>query len=125
MSNNFPKLAKLVIGPLLKTSRQRPNLSHVTQINIQFCPWETNSVSTKELWIKLNGDKCRRTNRMCRFKTEVLHDGSEPMTTVTFADGEKLCLHGANLKCDEMLYHFNSFCIDKKNSAKDAPEALF
>jgi len=121
-----PRFVRAVKGfELLEVARRSPNLSTVSAIDITFCPWLNNSFSTKAFWEKVNGELSRRTNRVCPIRTTCLHDNSEPKILVQFSDGEKLCLHGANLTSDELMYHFNAFCINKELSAADTPQALF
>uniref|UniRef100_A0A803STZ3 RM53 protein n=1 Tax=Anolis carolinensis TaxID=28377 RepID=A0A803STZ3_ANOCA len=44
----------------------------------------------------------------------IKHDGSEPVIDVTFADGDRLIMKGANLTTREMLQAFNSRCTAKE-----------
>uniref|UniRef100_A0A670IHD1 Large ribosomal subunit protein mL53 n=1 Tax=Podarcis muralis TaxID=64176 RepID=A0A670IHD1_PODMU len=48
------------------------------------------------------------SNSNCEVKTDVKHDGSEPVIDVVFADGDRLIMKGANLTIREMLNAFNS-----------------
>ncbi|KAJ7338950.1 hypothetical protein JRQ81_012852, partial [Phrynocephalus forsythii] len=51
-----------------------------------------------------------KTNMNCDVKTEVRHDGSEPVIEITFVDGEKLIMKAANLTICDMLAVFKSKC---------------
>ncbi|CAK8684618.1 unnamed protein product [Clavelina lepadiformis] len=118
-------IARAITGNLREIAIARPNLMNVSTIDFSFSPWNKNSSSTKFMWRRLCGEKCRKTNRFCAIKTNVLHEDTEPLVEVTFFDGEKLCLHGAYLKYNEMMYHFNNLCNEKDKLKSDAPTALF
>uniref|UniRef100_A0A670IFI8 Mitochondrial ribosomal protein L53 n=1 Tax=Podarcis muralis TaxID=64176 RepID=A0A670IFI8_PODMU len=59
------------------------------------------------------------TDGNCEVKTDVKHDGSEPVIDVVFADGDRLIMKGANLTIREMLNAFNSRCEAKENMAQE------
>nr|CAB3263987.1 39S ribosomal protein L53, mitochondrial-like [Phallusia mammillata] len=120
-----PRFVPTVIGKLVKIARKRPDLTNVSSIQIHMCPWEKNSTSTKSFWMTVSGEKSRKTNRLCPINTNVAHDGSEPTITVQFYDEEKLCIHGQYLTAEEIMYHFNSFCINKGLVKKDTNTTLF
>ena len=117
--------AKSITGELAAIAKARPDLSNISSIEITLSPWNHNSISTKEVWRKLNDEKCRKTNRFCSFKTTVEHQLDDPLIAVTFTDGEKLHLIGTYLKTSEMMYYFNSFCKKKEQAAPDTPKVLF
>ncbi|NXI97911.1 RM53 protein, partial [Psophia crepitans] len=62
----------------------------------------------------INHKKIQSTNRNCEVTADVRHDGSEPRVDVTFADGERLIMKGANLTTIEMLTALGSRCNVKE-----------
>ncbi|TNM92958.1 large ribosomal subunit protein mL53 [Takifugu rubripes] len=89
-------------------------LKAVKKIVVQFCPFESNVRSTREFLAVVASEKARSTNLNCEVVAMVKHDKSEPLVDVTYLDGEKLVMEGANLSSREMLGAFQSRC-----SAKD------
>nr|XP_016848447.1 PREDICTED: 39S ribosomal protein L53, mitochondrial [Anolis carolinensis] len=82
------------------------SLKQVKSVLVRFCPFEANVESTR--W------KAYTSNVNCDVKTDIKHDGSEPVIDVTFADGDRLIMKGANLTTREMLQAFNSRCTAKE-----------
>ena len=121
----IPGLARAITGELKEIALEKPNIAQVSNILIQFSPWNSNSHSTKEVWRKLYDEDCRITNRFCIFKTMVLHNKEDPVVEITFNDGEKLRLIGTYLKPIEMMYYINSFCKKKEDTIVDQPQVLF
>ncbi|KAL8181977.1 UNVERIFIED_CONTAM: hypothetical protein K2H54_037703 [Gekko kuhli] len=66
-------------------------LSQVKSIVVRFCPFEANVESTRNFLACLHTKKAYASNTNCDLKTEVKHDGSEPVINVQFA------LRGENL----------------------------
>nr|XP_004227561.1 39S ribosomal protein L53, mitochondrial-like [Ciona intestinalis] len=120
-----PRFVKAVVGYGRKIAFTRPDLGTVSSIEFKFCPWDKKSLSAKQAWMKICGERVRRSNRFCLIKSNVLHDGSEPMVGITFNDDEKLVIHSENLNCNEIMYHINAFCINKESTKSDLPKALF
>ncbi|XP_076006151.1 large ribosomal subunit protein mL53 [Genypterus blacodes] len=89
-------------------------LKTVRTIAAQFCPFESNSRSTREFLVRVSSEKSRASNIKCEVTTTVKHDKSEPVVDVTYMDGERLVMKGARLTSKEMLSEFQSRC-----SAKD------
>ncbi|TWW65711.1 39S ribosomal protein L53, mitochondrial [Takifugu flavidus] len=89
-------------------------LKAVKKIVVQFCPFESNVRSTREFLAVVASEKARSTNLNCEVVAMVKHDKSEPLVDVTYLDGERLVMEGANLSSREMLGAFQSRC-----SAKD------
>ncbi|MBN3295363.1 RM53 protein, partial [Amia calva] len=65
-------------------------------------------------------EKARSTNANCEFITDVKHDRSDPVIDITFADGERLVMKGANLTSKEMFSTLQALCIAKDPQAKEA-----
>ncbi|XP_065328157.1 39S ribosomal protein L53, mitochondrial [Pelmatolapia mariae] len=93
-------------------------LKAVKKITIQFCPFESNVRSTREFLTLVGSEKARTTNMNCEVIPVVKHDKSEPIVDITYVDGEKLLMKGANLTCSEMLSAFQSRCVAKDPQAK-------
>ena len=121
----LPNFARAITGELREVAIATPDISNVSNILIKFSPWNENSVSTKFVWRQLYDEKCRETNRFCKYKTVVDHNNDEPLVELTFNDGEKLRLIGTYLKPIEMMYYINSFCIKKVDITEDKPKVLF
>ncbi|XP_051247399.1 39S ribosomal protein L53, mitochondrial [Dicentrarchus labrax] len=92
-------------------------LKAVKKIAIQFSPFESNVRSTREFLVLVGSEKARATNRNCEVVTMVKHDKSEPVVDVTYLDGERLVMKGANLTSKEMLSAFQSRCTAKDPQA--------
>nr|XP_020643202.1 39S ribosomal protein L53, mitochondrial [Pogona vitticeps] len=86
------------------------SLKWVKSISVRFCPFESNVESTRHFLECVFARKAYKTNMNCDVKTEVRHDGSEPIIDVTFVDGEKLIMKAANLTIRDMLDVFKSKC---------------
>nr|XP_046274125.1 39S ribosomal protein L53, mitochondrial [Scatophagus argus] len=97
-------------------------LKAVKKIAIQFSPFESNVRSTREFLALVGSEKARATNINCEVTTTVKHDKSEPVVDVTYVDGERLVMKGANLTCREMLGAFQLRCTAKDPQAKAANE---
>nr|XP_056710760.1 39S ribosomal protein L53, mitochondrial [Euleptes europaea] len=89
-------------------------LKQVKSIVVRFCPFESNVESTRNFLQCLHTKKAYASNNNCDLKTEVKHDGSEPVINILFADGDRLVMKGANLTVREMLKAFNSKCAAKE-----------
>ncbi|CAI5690767.1 zygote arrest protein 1 [Sarotherodon galilaeus] len=93
-------------------------LKAVKKITVQFCPFESNVRSTREFLALVGSEKARTTNMNCEVIPVVKHDKSEPVVDITYVDGEKLLMKGANLTSSEMLSAFQSRCVAKDPQAK-------
>ncbi|XP_004549260.1 large ribosomal subunit protein mL53 [Maylandia zebra] len=93
-------------------------LKAVKKITVQFCPFESNVRSTREFLTLVGSEKARATNMNCEVIPVVKHDKSEPVVDITYVDGEKLLMKGANLTSSEMLSAFQSRCVAKDPQAK-------
>ncbi|TKS88243.1 39S ribosomal protein L53, mitochondrial [Collichthys lucidus] len=93
-------------------------LKAVKRIAVHFCPFESNVRSTREFLAMVGSEKVRATNMNCEVVAVVKHDKSEPVVDVTYLDGEKLVLKGANLTSSEMLSAFQSRCTAKDPQAQ-------
>ncbi|KAI1901659.1 hypothetical protein AGOR_G00036670 [Albula goreensis] len=94
-------------------------LKTVKKIVVQFCPFESNVRSTREFLARVGSEKVRSTNMNCEVKTEVKHDKSEPIISITFLDGESLLMKGACLTGAEMISALQSRCQAKDPQAKE------
>ncbi|XP_048363679.1 39S ribosomal protein L53, mitochondrial [Sphaerodactylus townsendi] len=94
-------------------------LKQVKSVVVCFCPFESNVESTRNFLQCLHTKKAYVSNSSCDLKTEVKHDGSEPVINVQFADGDRLIMKGANLTIREMLKAFNSMCAAKDLKAQE------
>ncbi|XP_033011373.1 39S ribosomal protein L53, mitochondrial [Lacerta agilis] len=94
-------------------------LKQVKSVLVAFCPFESNVESTRNFLQCLHTKKAFLSNSNCEVKTDVKHDGSEPVIDVVFADGDRLIMKGANLTIREMLNAFNSRCEAKENLAQE------
>ncbi|XP_068616150.1 large ribosomal subunit protein mL53-like [Brachionichthys hirsutus] len=83
-------------------------LNAVKKISIRFCPFEPNVRSTREFLFMVGSEKVRSTNANCEVVTEVKHDKSAPIVDVTFTNGDRLVMNGANLTSAEMMSAFQS-----------------
>ncbi|XP_007432591.1 39S ribosomal protein L53, mitochondrial-like [Python bivittatus] len=92
------------------------SLKQVKSVLVTFCPFESNVQSTRNFLQCLFEKKAYKSNLNCNVKTEVKHDGSEPVIDITFADGDRLIMKGANLTTKEMLNAFNNRCRKKERS---------
>ncbi|XP_063155491.1 large ribosomal subunit protein mL53 [Candoia aspera] len=90
------------------------SLKQVKNVLITFCPFESNVQSTRNFLQCLFEKKAYKSNLNCDVKTEIKHDGSEPVIDITFADGDRLIMKGASLTTKEMLNAFNSRCQKKE-----------
>ncbi|XP_012671859.2 39S ribosomal protein L53, mitochondrial isoform X2 [Clupea harengus] len=104
----------------MAASKGRVILKAVKEIAVQFCPFESNTRSTREFLVLVGSEKARGTNLNCEVKTQVKHDSSEPVINIAFSDGERLVMKGAQLTSREMLSAFQSRCIAKDPQAKMA-----
>ncbi|XP_015280922.1 PREDICTED: 39S ribosomal protein L53, mitochondrial [Gekko japonicus] len=95
-------------------------LSQVKSIVVRFCPFQANVESTRNFLACLHTKKAYASNTNCDLKTEVKHDGSEPVINVQFVDGDRLIMKGANLTVRDMLKAFNSRCAAKELKAQEA-----
>ncbi|XP_061122512.1 39S ribosomal protein L53, mitochondrial isoform X2 [Syngnathus typhle] len=95
-------------------------LKVVKKIAIHFCPFEANVRSTREFLVVVGSEKARLTNSNCEVISMVKHDKSEPVVDVTYVDGERLLMKGANLTSSEMLSAFQARCTSKDPQAKGA-----
>ncbi|AWP21628.1 putative 39S ribosomal protein L53 mitochondrial [Scophthalmus maximus] len=95
-------------------------LKAVKKITLRFCPFESNAQSTREFLCMVGSEKVRATNMNCEVISMVKHDKSEPVVDITYVDGERLVMKGANLSSREMLSSFQSRCIAKDPQAKAA-----
>ncbi|XP_063041463.1 39S ribosomal protein L53, mitochondrial [Engraulis encrasicolus] len=93
-------------------------LKTVKKIAVQFCPFETNTRSTREFLVLVGSEKARSTNMNCEVTTDVKHDASEPVVDVLFMDGEQLLMKGGKLTSQEMLTAFQTRCTAKDPQAK-------
>uniref|UniRef100_A0A8D0GY51 Large ribosomal subunit protein mL53 n=1 Tax=Sphenodon punctatus TaxID=8508 RepID=A0A8D0GY51_SPHPU len=89
-------------------------LKQVKSILVQFCPFEANVEATRKFLECLYAKKAVASSVGCEVKTDVRHDGSEPVVDIVFADGDRLIMKGANLTTKEMLLAFNSRCAVKE-----------
>ncbi|KAM6456651.1 large ribosomal subunit protein mL53 [Liasis olivaceus] len=96
--------------------RASVSLKQVKSVLVTFCPFESNVQSTRNFLQCLFEKKAYKSNLNCNVKTEVKHDGSEPVIDITFADGDRLIMKGANLTTKEMLNAFNNRCRKKERS---------
>uniref|UniRef100_A0A8D0DQ24 Large ribosomal subunit protein mL53 n=1 Tax=Salvator merianae TaxID=96440 RepID=A0A8D0DQ24_SALMN len=94
-------------------------LKHVKSIVVKFCPFEKNVESTREFLQCVYSKKAYASNVNCDVKTDIQHDGSEPVVDVVFADGRKLIMKGANLTVKDMLKAFSSRCEELASQEKD------
>ncbi|KAJ8334273.1 hypothetical protein SKAU_G00399120 [Synaphobranchus kaupii] len=94
-------------------------LKAVKKIVIQFCPFESNVRSTREFLTRVGSEKARSTNLNCQVMTQVKHDRSEPIIDITFIDGDRLLMKGANLTSTEMLSALQSRCQVKDPQAME------
>ncbi|XP_035536700.1 39S ribosomal protein L53, mitochondrial [Morone saxatilis] len=92
-------------------------LKAVKKIAIHFSPFESNVRSTREFLALVGSEKARATNRNCEVVATVKHDKTEPVVDVTYLDGERLVMKGANLTSKEMLSAFQSRCTAKDPQA--------
>ncbi|CAB1460568.1 unnamed protein product [Pleuronectes platessa] len=95
-------------------------LKAVRTITVRFCPFESNVRSTREFLAAVSSEKVRSTNMNCEVTSMVKHDRSEPIVDITYADGERLVMKGAQLTSREMLEAFQSRCIAKDPQGKAA-----
>ncbi|XP_037120181.1 39S ribosomal protein L53, mitochondrial [Syngnathus acus] len=95
-------------------------LKAVKKIATHFCPFEANVRSTREFLVVVGSEKARLTNSNCEVISMVKHDKSEPVVDVTYVDGERLLMKGANLTSSEMLSAFQARCTSKDPQAKAA-----
>ncbi|XP_062985945.1 large ribosomal subunit protein mL53 [Elgaria multicarinata webbii] len=95
------------------------SLKQVKSVLVRFCPFESNVESTRHFLQCLYVKKAYTSNLNCNVKTDIKHDGSEPVIDVTFADGDRLIMKGANLTVKEMLKAFNSRCETKECIAEE------
>ncbi|XP_061616475.1 39S ribosomal protein L53, mitochondrial [Phyllopteryx taeniolatus] len=95
-------------------------LKAVKKIAVHFCPFEANVRSTREFLVLVGSEKARSTNLNCEVISMVKHDKSEPRVDVTYVDGERLLMKGANLTSREMLSAFQARCMTKDPQAKAA-----
>ncbi|CAJ1083461.1 S ribosomal protein L53%2C mitochondrial [Xyrichtys novacula] len=93
-------------------------LKTVKKIAIQFSPFESNVRSTRQFLSMVGSEKARATNMNCEVITVVKHDKSEPVVDITYVDGDRLVMKGANLTISEMMNAFQSRCRDKDPQAK-------
>ncbi|XP_053107143.1 39S ribosomal protein L53, mitochondrial [Hemicordylus capensis] len=89
-------------------------LKQVKSILVRFCPFESNVESTRNFLQCLFAKKAYTSNVNCDLKTDIRHDGSEPVIDIRFVDGDRLIMKGANLTIREMLNAFNSKCEAKE-----------
>ncbi|XP_060099569.1 large ribosomal subunit protein mL53 [Heteronotia binoei] len=94
-------------------------LSQVKSIVVRFCPFDANVESIRNFLHCLHTKKAYASNNNCVLKTEVKHDGSEPVIDVHFADGDRLIMKSANLTVTDMLKAFNSRCAAKELKAQE------
>ncbi|KAG2467097.1 ZBT10 protein, partial [Polypterus senegalus] len=83
---------------------------------LQFCPKD---VQLMEFLSLVGSEKTRMTNLNCELTVNIKHDKSEPVIDVTFVDGEKLLMNGANLTSKEMLSAFTSRCTVKESQVME------
>ncbi|XP_019745812.1 large ribosomal subunit protein mL53 [Hippocampus comes] len=95
-------------------------LKAVKKIAVHFCPFEANVRSTREFLVMVGSERARSTNLNCEVISMVKHDKSEPVVDVTYVDGERLLMKGANLTSKEMLSAFQARCTAKDPQAKAA-----
>ncbi|XP_077362393.1 large ribosomal subunit protein mL53 [Festucalex cinctus] len=95
-------------------------LKAVKKVAVHFCPFEANVRSTREFLVMVGSGKARSTNLNCEVISIVKHDESEPFVDVTYVDGERLLMKGANLTSSEMLNAFQARCTAKDLQAKAA-----
>ncbi|XP_074543237.1 large ribosomal subunit protein mL53 [Halichoeres trimaculatus] len=93
-------------------------LKAVKKIVIQFSPFESNVRSTREFLALVGSEKARSTNMSCEVVSYVKHDKSEPVVDVTYVDGDRLVMKGANLTTKEMINAFQSRCTAKDPQTK-------
>ncbi|KAJ8403015.1 hypothetical protein AAFF_G00359310 [Aldrovandia affinis] len=98
----------------MATSKTAVVLKTVKKIVVQFCPFEANVRSTREFLTRVGSEKARSTNMNCEVMTEVKHDRSDPIVDITFTDGERLLMKGANLTSSEMLSALQLRCRAKE-----------
>ncbi|KAK6490613.1 39S ribosomal protein L53 [Huso huso] len=103
----------------MAASRGGVVLKTVKKVVVKFCPFESNVRSTREFLAVVGTEKARSTNLSCEVTSDVKHDKSDPIIDITFADGEKLVMKGANLTSKEMLSAFTSRCTAKDPQAQD------
>ncbi|XP_074841822.1 large ribosomal subunit protein mL53 [Carettochelys insculpta] len=94
-------------------------LKHVKSVMVRFCPFQTHVEATRIFLEHVNSRKARASNINCVVKTDVRHDGSEPVIDIMFVDGDRLVMKGANLTAAEMLSAFNSRCTAKNLQAEE------
>ncbi|KAM9383988.1 large ribosomal subunit protein mL53 [Pholidichthys leucotaenia] len=103
----------------MAASRKAPVvLKAVKKIIVQFCPFESNVRSTREFLALVGSEKVRSTNVNCQVISVVKHDKSEPVVDVTYVDGDRLLMKGANLTYSEMRTAFQSRCTAKDPQAE-------
>ncbi|NWH66051.1 RM53 protein, partial [Geococcyx californianus] len=99
-------------------------LRPVKRIVVRFCPFEPNVESTRKFLGCIHDKKIQTTNRNCEVTADVRHDGSEPLVDVTFVDGERLIMKGANLTAVEMLTALGSRCDAKEHKEEQKSKKM-
>ncbi|XP_017309490.1 39S ribosomal protein L53, mitochondrial [Ictalurus punctatus] len=102
----------------MAASRGSVVLKTVKKITVQFCPFESNVRATRDFLALVGSEKAKATNMNCEVTAEVKHDRSEPVIAVTFMDGERLVMKGAQLTSQEMLSALQTRCIAKDPQSK-------
>nr|XP_061808215.1 large ribosomal subunit protein mL53-like [Nerophis lumbriciformis] len=95
-------------------------LKAVKKVAVHFCPFEANVRSTREFLVVVGSEKARSTNLNCEVISVVKHDKSEPLVDITYIDGERLLMKGANLTSKEMLSAFQARCNAKDPQGQTA-----
>ncbi|KAF7691298.1 39S ribosomal protein L53, mitochondrial [Silurus meridionalis] len=102
----------------MAASRGTVVLKAIKKIVVQFCPFEANVRATRDFLVVVGSEKARSTNMNCEVVAEVKHDRSDPVIDITFMDGERLLMKGANLTSQEMLSALQTRCIAKDPQSK-------
>ncbi|KAG8226603.1 hypothetical protein J437_LFUL007295 [Ladona fulva] len=95
-----------LISAISKQLRQ-VNLKPVKHIIVKFDPFHENAVSIRDFLFYISAPRVQETNPVCRFKTEIVCDRSEPTVSFALGNGEIVHLKSNKLTTLEILQLYN------------------
>jgi hypothetical protein len=81
---------------------------YVTQVNIEFCPWNEKSNSSRELWRRLTSKRLQISNPKAIIDTKLKTNIAQPTVSLKYVDGSDLVIADAStMTVDELISQMN------------------
>uniref|UniRef100_T1J6T0 Large ribosomal subunit protein mL53 n=1 Tax=Strigamia maritima TaxID=126957 RepID=T1J6T0_STRMM len=98
--------------PLKKAIREhikKINFRPIKQILFTFDPFHHSVNSTRQFLYHISSHKVHRTNPLCRLKTNIVNDRSDPSVAFTLANGENVVIKSSNFSLIELFELYQKY----------------